>query len=74
MANKKEEKRLVVETKDGVFIEDDGGFMNFMPFYQPCDMGAIMGLGLFDEDDESQDISPKDNVIDFQAAKKRLRK
>ena len=70
----KEEKRLVVETKEGVFIEDDGGFMNFMPFHQPCDLGSIMGLGLFDDDEDLEPSNLENNVIDFQEAKKRLRK
>lgn len=68
----KEDERLVVKLKDGVLIEDDGGFMNFMPYHQPCDIGMIMGFGMFD--DEEEDSVVVDNVIDFQAAKKRLRK
>jgi hypothetical protein len=68
-----EDKRLVVELKDGVLIEDDGGFMNFMPYHQPCDLGMIMGFGMFDEDEEETPEPTVDNVIDFQAAKLRLR-
>ncbi len=73
--NKEQDDRLVVKLKDGVLVEDDGGFMNFMPYHQPCDIGMIMGFGMFDEDlDEDASDTSKNNVIDFQAAKARLRK
>lgn len=56
-ANKKlglyEEKpksRLVGENKTTYFVEDDGGFINPIPKQSPPNLGAIMGMGLDDDE------------------------